>query len=282
MLLHLDQRSQHQLLLLPLLRVLLLSPVNTPQDLSRSSSSINVVPGILSATSSGVKYDSLLMTCRVRVKSHNGSVVVARTLLDSASSVSFVSEYLAQTLGLPRTKTDVVISGIAGITHQSQTHSFTNFEVSPIHLSIKSLSVNAAIVSQVVCELLPHPIYLKIKWDHLADLQLAHQAFGSPGPIDLLLDVDIFVNVVLNSRRYGKPDTQTAFETHFGWVFAGPVQESIVAKSNICPLSMLLYVKSTEDILCKFGRSRTVPCLQKRFPLKNYPLLAILKLITAA
>ena len=87
-------------------------------NVSHNSSSGNV-PGILSATAIGVKYNSLLMTCHIRVRSPKGTHVVARALLDSASSTSFVSERLAQTLGLPRTKRDVVISGIAGITHQS-------------------------------------------------------------------------------------------------------------------------------------------------------------------
>ena len=90
----------------------------------RNSSSVNVVPGILYATAIGVKYDSLLMTCRVRVKSPKGSDVVARALLDSASSASFVSERLAQTLGLPRTKRDVVISGIAGMYNPPIANSF--------------------------------------------------------------------------------------------------------------------------------------------------------------
>ena len=53
------------------------------------------------ATAVGVKYISLLMTSRVCVKSPNGSHVVARSLLDNASSATFVSEHLAQTLGLP-------------------------------------------------------------------------------------------------------------------------------------------------------------------------------------
>ena len=90
--------------------------VITPHDLSGNSSSVYyVVPGILSASSIGIRYDSLLKTCSISVKSSNGSVVVARALLDSASSASFVSEHLTQTLSLPRTKIDIVISGIVGI-----------------------------------------------------------------------------------------------------------------------------------------------------------------------
>ena len=178
-----------------------------------------------------------------------------------------MSECLAQTLGLPQTKRDVVISGIAGITHQSQTHSFTTFEVAPVGLSTKVLSVAATIVPQVTCELPPHPIAFKTEWDHLTDLQLADPEFGSPSRIDLLLGVDVFVTVVLTSRRYGKPGTPTAFETHFGWILAGSVQASMIAKSN--HLATYHVVKSGDDILYKFGRSKIVPYPQKYCPLKN-------------
>jgi len=69
---------------------------------SNTTSSNDSPHGIFAATAVGVKYNSLLMTCQVRVKSPNGSHAVARVLLDSASSASFVSEHLAQSLHLPR------------------------------------------------------------------------------------------------------------------------------------------------------------------------------------
>jgi hypothetical protein len=166
-----------------------------------------------------------------------------------------VSEHLAQTLGLPRTKPDIVISGIAGITHQSQSHSFATFEVAPVGLSTKVLSVNAAIVPQVTCELPPHPIHFKTEWDHLTNLQLADPEFGSPGRIDLLLGVDVFVKVLLTGRRYGKPGTPTAFETHFGWVLAG----SIEGNNSHCLVTYHVTLDSCDDILRKFWEIEDSP-----------------------
>ena len=40
-------------------------------------------------------------------------------LLDSASSVSFVTERIVQTLRMPRSACDAKFSGIAGMTHSS-------------------------------------------------------------------------------------------------------------------------------------------------------------------
>ena len=42
-----------------------------------------------------------MTTCRVLIAAPNGSSVEVRALLDSASSASFVSEHLTQSLGLP-------------------------------------------------------------------------------------------------------------------------------------------------------------------------------------
>ena len=47
-----------------------------------------------------LKSSALLMTCLILVAAPNGSLVEVRALLDSASSASFVSECLTQSLGL--------------------------------------------------------------------------------------------------------------------------------------------------------------------------------------
>ena len=75
-----------------------------PQNVSQNASDSNSLHGILSTTAVGMKHSSLLMTCLVRVKSPNSSCVVARAMLDSASSATFVSDRLVQSLHLPPTK----------------------------------------------------------------------------------------------------------------------------------------------------------------------------------
>ena len=204
----------------------------------------------------GVTRDSLLMTCRVRVKSPSGACTIARALLDSASSASFISEHLAQSLRLPRTKRDVVISGVAGLAHKSQTQYFATFNVSPVNLSTKVISVTTAIVPQVTCELPMRPVTFSSEWSHLNGLQLADPSFGNPGHIDLLLGVDVFVNVLLSGRRFGRPGTPTAFETHFGWVLAGSVEGSAAA-TTYCHILHHAMTSSADS-----GKQKTVRCLR--------------------
>ena len=59
------------------------------------------------------KSNVLLMTCHVLVQSPGGTLVESRALLDSGSSTSFIPEHLAQTLCLPRSRQNTLISGIA-------------------------------------------------------------------------------------------------------------------------------------------------------------------------
>ena len=59
-----------------------------------------------------LRSSSLLMTCHVLVTAPNGSLMEARALLDNASSASFVTQPLAQSLSLPRLRRTVHVSGL--------------------------------------------------------------------------------------------------------------------------------------------------------------------------
>ena len=155
--------------------------------------------------STGTAPSSILMTCRVLSRGPEGSSVESRALLDSASSISFVSERLAQALRLPRRRRDAKICGVAGLTHGSHTQSFTNLIVSSMLESTKEIHVNAAIVPRVTCDLPSQKVPFKAEWSHLSDLTLADPDFGRPGKIDLLLGVDVFCQVMRQGRRSGTP-----------------------------------------------------------------------------
>ena len=93
----------------------------------------------------------LLMTCRVLVVAPDGSTVNARTLLDSGSTVSFISEWLAQVLRLPRSQQQATIYGVAGLAHWNSVQSIATFVLSPTNSTHKEMSVTAVIVPRVTC-----------------------------------------------------------------------------------------------------------------------------------
>ena len=97
-----------------------LSPAADSSTVSRTPSQVTSNAAIK------LKSSSLLMTCRV-LHSLDGSMAEARALLDNASSASFVSEQLVQSLCLPRAHQNIQVSGIADY---HQTHRFNLLLVS--------------------------------------------------------------------------------------------------------------------------------------------------------
>ena len=114
---------------------------------------------VISNTATGVVSNTLLMTCQVMVKAPDGSSVKARALLDSASSTSFVSECLAQGLCLPRSRHNIRISGVAGLSHQSPLQSVATLSISSVYPSDKNLFLSAIVVPRVTCDLPMEPVH---------------------------------------------------------------------------------------------------------------------------
>ena len=222
----------------------------------RHNSSLAVSSLVTNSAHSGTSGNALLMTCQLLINAPDGSHVQARGLLDSDSSTSFVSERLAQSLGLRRSTQNVRISGVAGIYHGSPLHSTATFTISPLSDSQEKLHVSAIVVPRVTCDLPVQPVYLDSNWNHLSGLQLADPGFGQPNKIDILLGIDVYASVVLQGRRNGPPGTPVAFETKFGWVLAGKTNQPSVSP-NVT--SHHVAAVSGDDIIRKFWEIEESP-----------------------
>ena len=98
-----------------------------------------------------------LMTCQVMVETTNGALK-AQALLDTGSSVSFISEHLAQFLHLRHFTQNARICGIAGLPHSDGKQSVTQFLISPINSLGRRLSERVFIVPKVTGDLPTYPI----------------------------------------------------------------------------------------------------------------------------
>ena len=182
-------------------------------------SSVDVVT---SHTATTLRINALLMTCKLLIEAPNGLMIEARGLLDSASSVTFISERIFQTLRIPCASCNARFAGIAGMTHGSSIQSIAIFNIFPVSHQKRAINVTAIILPRITSDLPPSPVSFDSHWDHLSDIQLADTSFGLPGRIDNLLGVDIFSTTLLQGRRNGPPNTPSAIETEFGWVLIGP------------------------------------------------------------
>ena len=176
---------------------------STSADNSSTSPASIQVP---THTAIKLKSSALLMTYRVLVTAPNGSRVVARGLLDNASSASFVSEHLTQSLGLPWVRQNVRVSGITGTSPTPSTHSIATLQISLAHCNERSIELTAIVLQRVTCDLPISRVPFDLSWKHNSDLPLAADpSFGQPGRIDILLGVDIYIEILLHGRRTGPP-----------------------------------------------------------------------------
>ena len=77
------------------------------------------------------------------------------------------------------------------------------------------------VVPKVTCDIPCYHIPFDRSWDHLSDLDLADPEFGTPGRINMLLGINVFIEVLLHGRRVSPPNSPLAIETKLGWIITG-------------------------------------------------------------
>ena len=221
-----------------------------------------------------LKSNTLMMTCRLLVSTTDSACVKARALLDNASSASFVSKRLAQTLRLSCSTQSANITGVAGITHYSSSQSITGFSISPLSSPQKKISITAIVVDKVTRDLPFLPVSLREEWSHLHDINLADSDFGRPSKVNILLGIDIFVDVLLHGRRCGAPGTLVALETLFGWLLAG-FTDSLLPTVNIATCHASCSTTG-DELIRRFGETEDGPLgdtsltPEKRLAIKHF------------
>ena len=127
----------------------------TPPSGSQTATPVSLAPvsftpvsftPVSSNTAMKLKSNALLMTCRVSVIAPDVSSVEARALLDNASSASFVSERLVQSLSLPRFHQHVRVSGIGGVSQRAPIQSISSFQISAVGPDKRRLGITAVVV----------------------------------------------------------------------------------------------------------------------------------------
>ncbi|XP_048003104.1 uncharacterized protein LOC125239532 [Leguminivora glycinivorella] len=83
-----------------------------------------------------------------------------------------------------------------------------------------SLSFQAYLLPKICPEMPPELVDLS-SWQHIRGLELADPYWHIPGPVDLLLNVNIFASSLRPGLIHGAPGQATAVNTVFGWILMG-------------------------------------------------------------
>ncbi len=160
----------------------------------------------------------VLATAFVPINDIDGQPSELRALLDSGSSVSFISERAVRKLRLVRQSCQLQVSTV-GDKHPQSVNGCVRLGMNGKgEKSEVVFSVDALILNRVV-GILP-PTKLSADMGSYAS-KLADSSWGIPGAIDLLLGADVYHTIV--SGRHVLLGPLTLIETIFGYAVSGPL-----------------------------------------------------------
>ncbi|KAJ8973698.1 hypothetical protein NQ317_000750 [Molorchus minor] len=165
----------------------------------------------------------LLSTCVVDMMDCRGNFQPIRALLDSASQACFISERCLNRLGLPRRKFSAPVYGLNQ--SSSSSNGLAYCTIKPQGQSEPCFSFEALVLSQL-CNDMPSIKIEENMWPRISNLKLADKTYHTPGPIDMLIGAEIFSDILKSGRIQGGMGEPTAFETVFGWVLLGKIQDT--------------------------------------------------------
>lgn len=202
---------------------------------------------------------TLLATAMVTIHDSVGQPIPARALLDGGSMLSFITERMADVIGVKRQANNTWISGIGGT--RKAKGKVTLRLSSPRDPSF-SLNADFLILPEICNPLPSRPISDHVK-NTVQNLELADPTFHVPGEINLLIGADL--GQVLSDRQpllhLGK---LTAQHTEFGYVISG-----IDDSGSNTVTSMLSVDVSLNEAVERFWRQEEEPTKRPLDPLEQ-------------
>ena len=211
-------------------------------------------------------------TLHLKVNDRHNNWINVRTLLDSGSTVKVMTTHMAQKLGLKQIRTTVTYTRIA---HRRMLRPQSEVTLD-LWCSYKSeqLQTTALVLKTITYDLSTQPIN-KSSLKQIEELHLADPDFNIPGPIVLLIGVDLYENIVLNTKFQIQPRLHGQ-ETLCGWVLSGTLQsyhsktmEPRTAQTLLCHAQVLHIVPSCKDshvnkLLSRFWDIEDIPTSPER------------------
>lgn len=160
----------------------------------------------------------LLGTAQALIKDTLGAFHQIRLVVDPGSQVSCITSSCAQQLGLPRSKTNVQLTGLGNINVPPSKGTVKCTLVSNINNNHK-ISSEAIVLTHISSKLPSVPISKSVQ-ERFDNLKLADPAFSSPSKIDFLLGADLYPQILTRETSViqGNP---CAISTLFGWIIMG-------------------------------------------------------------
>lgn len=171
------------------------------------------------ASHSTDRSDVLFSTAIVLVKNKLGQFVPVRALFDCGSACNFITEQCARKLDMNITSSCQSVNGIGLSVTDPKGTVFCEILPSDKNMLYK-LSFESLVLPKI-CPDMPSGLVDMAEMHHLKGLVLADPNLDKPGPIDMLLSVNVFASSLRPGLIQGEPGQPSAIRTVFGWIVMG-------------------------------------------------------------
>ncbi|KAL0818485.1 hypothetical protein ABMA28_008940 [Loxostege sticticalis] len=202
-----------------------------------------------------VQSQVLLATALVKAESCNGERHLIRALLDQGSQASFVTEAVAQYLGLKKMPVHGRISGLEGNDNIAVKY-MVQLKVHPRFDSTTVITVQAYILKSIT-SFLPSKKVVELEWINKSDICLADPQYNIPNKIDVLFGAEVFGQVIQGEIKRGSEGSLVAQSTSLGWIISGTTQQ--IQSNHIVVMHAL-----TDDYLKVFWEMEADPKSQPK------------------
>ena len=205
--------------------------------------------------------EKLMMTSQVLLTGPSGKQMVVRAMLDTGANTSVISNKVMQNLHLKKLDHWVTLTGVERSNH-APVRPTAQMTIASPYKKDWSKTVTVAAVPKVMDDL-PNQDVSEVKlMSHIKDLKLADPYFHEPRRVDLILDVDVFNDILLPERLKGPPGTPTAWKTELGWGIMGryiPDQMPHSSAATVTVTNQTAVETKLSDALEKFWKIEELP-----------------------
>lgn len=205
----------------------------------------------------------LLGTAQADVKCNDGSVAQVRILIDNGSQNHFITRQTCKRLGI-RVFNNCSEKSVMGIGNSSQTIcGITDLTLFSRYDCNFCLHIQPLVIKTISSDL-PSYIVDTASVTYLCDIPLADPQFNVPGPIDILLGSEVFIEILRAGKILGSPGQPDVLETAFGHVVMGSITSlpchTDNAPSNNCNRAFFSSAdESIEALVSKFWQLESIP-----------------------
>lgn len=185
---------------------------------------------------------------------------VVRMLIDPGSEISLISEQVVTQLGLPRTHSSLVIMGF-GATSTSHSRGFIRCKLESQNSS-DYIMLHAHITTNITTILPSHQSTVQ-EWKHIKPLKLADDSFLIPQPIDIILGVNHYSNIIKPNIIRHHENMPIAQLSIFGWLVLGPSGSRQPSITHSHHLTIQQHYETLQQLLTTFWVQEEVPIISQ-------------------